>query len=199
MIRMEVVMHRSAKRHIDWAYEYQVAALTLYTQLATASHLYNPTIFLLRHTIELQLKGLIIGEIKRSSNTRIDDIKVGKQNRKLNQAHSLLELWEKYIAVVRVEINADEVTLINKVIKKLNRKDPGSDRYRYPQSKKKQNFATEPIQLDFSRKAPDLADGIPYVMITDSGSTIVEKGALLLQDLADIIEVTELLFGLAER
>ena len=192
-------MNRSAKRYIDWAYEYQVAALTLYTQIATAPHLYNPTIFLLRHTIELQLKGLIIREVKRSSNTRIDEIKIGKQNRKLNQAHSLLELWEKYVAVAQDEINFDDFSVINKVIKKLNRKDPGSDRYRYPQSKKKQNFATEPIQLDFSGKAPDLADGIPYVMITDGGAAIVEKGVLLLQDLIDIIEVTELLFGLAER
>ena len=192
-------MNRSAKRYIDWAYEYQIAALTLYTQIATAPHLYNPTIFLLRHTMELQLKGLIIGEVKRSSNARIDDIKIGKQNRKLNQAHSLLELWEKYITVVQDEINFDDFSQINKAIKKLNRKDPGSDRYRYPQSKKKQNFAMEPIQLDFSGKAPDLADGIPYVMITDDGSAIVEKGALLLQELIDIIEVTELLFGLAER
>jgi len=196
---MESAMNRSAKRYIDWAYEYQVAALTLYTQIATAPYLYNPTIFLLRHTIELQLKGLIIGEVKRTSNTRIDDIKIGKQNRKLNQAHSLLELWKKYIAVVQVEISCDDFSLINKAIKKLNRKDLGSDRYRYPQSKKKQNFATVPIQLDFSGKAPDLANGIPYVMITDGGSAIVEKGALLLQDLVDIIEVTELLFGLAER
>ena len=192
-------MNRSAKRYIDWAYEYQVAALTLYTQIATAPHLYNPTIFLLRHTIELQLKGLIIGEVKRSSNIRIDEIKIGKQNRKLNQAHSLLELWEKYVVVVQEEIDFDDFSLINKVIKKLNRKDPGSDRYRYPQSKKKQNFATEPIQLVFSGKAPDLADGIPYVMIADGGSAVVEKGALLLQDLVDIIEVTELLFGFAER
>ena len=68
---MESAMNRSAKRYIDWAYEYQVAALTLYTQIATAPYLYNPTIFLLRHTIELQLKGLIIGEVKRTSNTRI--------------------------------------------------------------------------------------------------------------------------------
>ena len=192
-------MNKSAKRYNDWAYEYQVAALTLYAQLATAPHLYNPTIFLLRHTIELQLKGLIIGEIKRSSNTRIDDIKIGKQNRKLNQAHSLLELWEKYIAVVQGEIDTNEISRINRVIKKLNRKDPGSDRYRYPQSKRKQNFATEPIQLDFSGKAPDLAEGIPYVMIADGTPVIIEKGPHLLQDLNDIIEVTELLFNLSER
>lgn len=192
-------MNKSEKRYIDWAYEYQVAALTLYTQLATAPHLYNPTIFLLRHTIELQLKGLIIGEIKRSSNTRVDDIKIGKQNRKLNQAHSLLELWEKYIAVVQGEIDADEISHINRVIKKLNRKDPGSDRYRYPQSKRKQNFAIEPIQLDFSGKAPDLAEGIPYVMIADGNPVIIEKGPHLLQDLIDIVEVTELLFTLSER
>ena len=192
-------MNKSAKRYIDWAYEYRVAALTLYAQLATAPHLYNPTIFLLRHTIELQLKGLIIGEIKRSSNTRIDDIKIGNQNRKLNQAHSLLELWEKYIAVVQGEIDTNEISRINRVIKKLNRKDPGSDRYRYPQSKRKQNFATEPIQLDFSGKAPDLAEGIPYVMIADGNPVIIEKGPHLLQDLNDIVEATELLFNLSER
>ena len=58
-------MNRSAKHYFDLAYEYQISALTLYTQIFSASYLYNPTAFLFRHSIELLLKGLIITEVKR--------------------------------------------------------------------------------------------------------------------------------------
>ena len=192
-------MHKSAKRYFDWAYEYQIAALMLHTQIAAAPYLFNPIIFLLRHTIELLLKGLIIGEVKQKSNTRIDEIKVGKQNRKLNQTHSLLELWDKYTFVASDVIRTDDFILVDKVIKMLNRKDPYSDRYRYPQSKQKHNFATEPVQLDCSGKSPDIDDGIPYVLITDGVPAVINKGPILLQDLSDIIEVTEILFDCSEK
>ena len=88
-------MNKSAKRYFEWAYEYQVAALTLNTQIAYASYLYNPIVYLLRHTIELQLKGLIINEVKAHSNIRVDQITVGSKKRKLNQTHSLNELWKE--------------------------------------------------------------------------------------------------------
>lgn len=55
-------MNKSAQRYIDLAFEYHVAAMTLNTQIFDAPYLYNPTGYLLRHTIELLLKGLIIDE-----------------------------------------------------------------------------------------------------------------------------------------
>lgn len=53
-------MNKSAQRYVDLAFEYHVAAMTLNTQIFDAPYLYNPTVYLLRHTIELLLKGLVI-------------------------------------------------------------------------------------------------------------------------------------------
>ena len=195
---MEVVMNRSAKRYFDWAYEYQIAALTLHIQLVNSPYLYNPIIFLLRHAIELQLKGLIISEVKSERNTRNDQITIGKQKRKLKQTHSLQELWVEYTSIAHSQIDDEVLQLISKVIRRLNRKDPYSDRYRYPQSKKNRNFETEPIQLDFSGKTLDLSKGIPHLMFVDGTPVVIEKGAVLLSDLIEIVEVTELLFDLSE-
>lgn len=191
-------MNKSAKRYFDWAYEYQVAALTLNTQLPYAPHLYNPIVFLLRHTIELQLKGLIINEAKKHSKVKIRTITIGPKKRKINQTHLLGELWEKYRSLTDNHQGTETISFAGKVIGKLNRKDPWSERYRYPQSKSQYNYDTEPVQLDLVDKAPDLAGGIPYVLITNDVAAVVEKGQFLLRELIDIIEVTEKLFDLAQ-
>ena len=68
-------MNKSAQRYIDMAFEYHVAAMTLNTQIFDAPYLYNPTVFLLRHTVELILKGLVINE------ERSEERRVGKECR----------------------------------------------------------------------------------------------------------------------
>lgn len=68
-------MDKSAQRYIDLAFEYHVAAMTLNSQIFDAPYLYNPTAYLLRHTIELLLKGLIINEEKRKHHISIKKIK----------------------------------------------------------------------------------------------------------------------------
>ena len=47
------------KNYSDLAYEYNVAALLLWNSIAESPYLFNPFMFLSRHTIELLLKGLI--------------------------------------------------------------------------------------------------------------------------------------------
>ena len=44
-------MDKSAQRYIDLAFEYHVAAMALNSQIFDAPYLYNPTAYLLRHTI----------------------------------------------------------------------------------------------------------------------------------------------------
>ena len=195
-------MNRSAKRYFDLAYEYQISALTLYTQIFSASYLYNPTAFLFRHSIELLLKGLIITEVKRSSRIRVDAIMVGK--RKLNETHSLGELWNKYNSVKQRPWDPNMQAFIDKTIKKFNSRDPFSERFRYPRSKltKKKdshNYPLEPVQINHVDKAPDLADGIPFLILDNGEAAIIERGPYLLQELNDIVETTEFLFDLAEE
>ena len=58
-------MHRQVKGYYELAYEYHIAATTLAAYLIEAPYLYNPISYLLRHTTELLLKGLIIKELRK--------------------------------------------------------------------------------------------------------------------------------------
>lgn len=195
-------MNKSAKRYIDLAYEYQVSALTLYTQILSAPYLYNPTAFLFRHAIELLLKGLIISEAKKTGRIRVDAIMIGK--RKLNETHALGDLWAKYKTIRQETMDSAMQSFVDKTIKKFNNRDPFSERFRYPRSKQtktkdSRNYPLEPVLLNYIDKAPDLADGIPFLMLGDGEAVIIEKGPLLLQELNDIVQTTEFLFDLAEE
>ena len=195
-------MNKSAKRYFDLAYEYQISALTLYTQIFSASYLYNPTAFLFRHSIELLLKGLIITEVKRFNRIRVDAIMVGK--RKLNETHSLGELWTKYNSVKQSLWDSDKQMFIAKTIKKFNNRDPFSERFRYPRSKQTKtkdshNYPLEPVQISHLDKAPDLADGIPFLIFDNGEPAIIERGPVLLQELNDIVLTTEYLFDLLRQ
>lgn len=77
------------------AFEYHIAAVTLWMQIVSAPYLYNPISYLLRHTIELQLKGLIVCELRKDNSfLKISEIKtpVGK----MNTVHSVKALWKYY-------------------------------------------------------------------------------------------------------
>lgn len=138
------------------AFEYHIAALTFHVNTFDAPYLYNPTAFLLRHSIELLLKGLIIRETQKAR--RI--ITIG--NRKLNQTHSIGILWNHFKNLY--QIPEGSVVALNKAIEKLNKKDIGSERYRYPYKKQRQPIPVEPVVFDISKKSPDLEDSIPFII-----------------------------------
>lgn len=194
-------MNKTAKRYFDLAYEYQISALTLYTQLPSASYIYNPTAYLFRHAIELLLKGLIIKETKKMCRMRVDAIAIN--GRKLDQIHSLCELWQKYTSL-NPTIDPNVKDFVNKTIGKFSKRDPFSERFRYPKSKQTKkkdshNYPLEPVQINYANKAPGLADGIPFLIFAEGEVAIVEKGPLLLQELNDIVQTTEFLFDLSEK
>lgn len=194
-------MNATSKRYFEMAYEYQIAALTLYTQIPSASYIYNPTAYLFRHAIELILKGLIIAEEKKSRRVRVDEIMVG--NKKLDEIHSLYELWYKYTSLNK-QIDLSSKIFIDKTIGKFNNRDPFSERFRYPRSKKtkkknSRNYPLEPVLISYADKSPDLEDGIPFLIETNNSAAVVERGAYLLQEINDIVLTTELLFDLSEK
>ena len=186
----------SKNKYFDLAFEYHVAALTLYSQIYEAPYLYNPISYLLRHTIELLLKGLIVSGLKnRKVKIAIKDIKIG--NLKMNAVHSVLTLWNYYKGI-DVRMPEPQIKTIDKVLKKLDKKDFSSTRYRYPYKKSGTPIPVEPVVFDISDKAPDLELGIPYIIQTDEQVAIIEKGRVLLQDIPILFDVIEDLFKFSE-
>ncbi len=196
-------MNKQVKAYYDLAYDYHVSAVTLWLQIMNSPYLFNPVSYLLRHTIELQLKGLIITELmKNNKSLKIKDIKLPNSNRPLSSAHSLLALWEYYDQLLspnHFAINDSSKILINSSIKKLNDRDFSSTKYRYPFDKDDKANNIEPVDIDLSDKSPDLSLGIPYIIQNAENVGTVTKGAKLLQETSTLFDVTELLFQLFEN
>lgn len=194
-------MNKSAQRYVDLAFEYHVAAMTLNTQIFDAPYLYNPTVYLLRHTIELLLKGLVIDEEKQRHRISIKEIKVGKKN--INSQHSLLSLWLYLSELTSLGLKKEDIKIIGSVITKLDAKDFSSTRYRYPYKGSKaeplRQMPLEPVAISIADKAPDLSDGIPWVAIYTDRVGVVDKGSKLLCELKDLFDVAELLFASSEK
>ena len=188
-------MNKTAQKYFDMAYEYHIAAIMLYNSLFDASYLYNPTAFNLRHSVELLLKGLIIREVQKNKKMAAQKIKIGAC--KLNQAHSLLSLWNYFKTLY--PLNEKCITRLDKAIRKLNKKDFASDRYRYPYKKNGHPIPIEPVTFDTSEKSPDLEEGIPYIIQTASDIKIVSRGHILLLDLKTLFDEIEILFNIAEQ
>lgn len=123
------------------ASEYHVSAITLWTQIMHAPYLYNPIAYLLRHTIELQLKGLIVYEKRKEcKKLALGDIKIEtsypkKIVKKNTNVHSLLDLWIHYNKLLsdnNIILNKAYKQVIDNAIKKVDKRDFSSTRYRYP-------------------------------------------------------------------
>lgn len=188
-------MNKTAQRYFDLAYEYHVAALTLHLNIFEAPYLYNPTAFLLRHSIELLLKGLIIRAIQKIK--RIAANKIEVDGCKLNNCHSLLSLWNYFKKLH--PLDEENVEKLNKAIKKLNKKDFGSQRYRYPYKKNGHPIPVEPVAFDLSGKSPDLEEEIPFIIETADDAKVITKDPVLLMDMQTLLEEMEILFDLSEE
>lgn len=188
-------MNKTAKHYFDLAFEYHMAALTLHVNIFESPYLYNPTSFLLRHSMELLLKGLIIRETQKHK--KIAATRVTINNRKLNQTHSLLSLWKHFRSLYTLD-KSDTAT-IERAIMKLDKKDLSSERYRYPYKKGGQPIPTEPVVFDISDIAPDLDDGIPFIIQTLYETKVITKGSTLLIDIKTLLEETQKLFNIAEQ
>ena len=188
-------MNKTAKKYFDMAYEYHVAALTLYYSLFDASYLYNPTAYMLRHSIELLLKGLIIREEKKER--RVAALKIKINGRPLNSIHSLLVLWNYFKSLY--SIPEDEILKLDNAIQKLNKKDFASDRYRYPYKKDGSPISVEPVVIEMADKTPDLEVGIPYIIQSQQDTKLISKGSTLMMDLKTLFEEMEVLFDISEK
>lgn len=129
--------------------------------------LLTPILFLLRHSIELITKALII-KLNEDSNDSFDITKYtpifedGTPSRKkLLEIHSVQELF----SFIKYEDKNDrlaslfddkEISFANKVIKDINSIDSKSDYFRYPIGKKKQEYKRHFISRSEDDVAPDI-------------------------------------------
>lgn len=117
-------MHKQVKAFYDLANEYRISAMILWEQITDAPCLYNPICYLLRHTVELQLKGLIIKELRKDSKQlAVSKIKI--DNIKMNSVHSLLLLWKHYKTLLTfhsMTLDTEVSDYLNIVISKTDKK-----------------------------------------------------------------------------
>lgn len=193
-------MHKQVRAFYDLANEYHISATILWRQITESPYLYNPICYLLRHTVELQLKGLIIKEL-RKDNTQLVISSIKLNNNKMVNTHSLLTLWKHYKMLLTshsVSLDTDKFDYIDTVISKADKKDFSSTRYRYPFDKTDKAINLFPVDIDCNGYAPDLALGIPIIIQFEDKVSIINKGKRLIKETTDLFKVVELLFNLMD-
>lgn len=200
-------MNKTVKRYFDLANDYYSSAGFLWMQILQAPFIYNPTVYLLRHSVELSLKGLIIqGTLKTNPELNVNDItiKVDNKVRNINLIHSLYYLWESLRELNKkiqymFAITKEQERVINKVIKSFNDKDFNSTMFRYPYDKQGKPITIEPLNLDGSGFAPDLSQTPPTIMQCGDKVFVVKKGVKSICQAQDLFRVTEFLLKCYER
>lgn len=194
-------MNSQVKAYYDLANEYHISATSLWQQIMDTPCLYNPICYLLRHTIELQLKGLIVKELRKDNKKLVlKDIKLDSY--KMNNVHSLLFLWEKYKCLLsshRVTLNPEITSFVDNAITKIDKKDFSSTKYRYPFDKSEKAIKMFPVDISIDGKAPDLSSGVPTIIQFGSEVGVINKGQKSMMDTSSLFDVSELLFRFMEE
>lgn len=136
------------ERYTELAFQYHLAAVSLWITISEAPYLLNPCMFLARHTIELLIKSLIYRDCEITPEKKVGK---GKNKRSVDNAHDLLSLWLFYLDEKQPNLIPDPEQLqkIEKAIKNIANKDIDSTKYRYPETKKTISSLTlEPIKID---------------------------------------------------
>ena len=187
------------KRYFDLAFQYNVAAASLWISINEAPYLFNPCMFLARHTVELLLKGLIYRDC---DNAAIITIAVGKTNKALDSIHDLLLLWQCYLDKKQPSLfPTDEVSeRICKAIRQVNKIDADSTKYRYPERKRPVSVLNmEPIRLSKESDAiSELTNSVPVLLITHNKAAVLKSGKTSLKRGLNIFDLIEDLFQIAE-
>ena len=102
--------------------------------------LLNPMVYLLRHTLELVLKALILLSIEQQELENNLNIDIYGEKFDLSRTHSLEVLINKFVYIQEnhrlTTIYDEEMKNVIKIVIKYDKYDRGSDYYRYPLTKK---------------------------------------------------------------
>lgn len=200
-------MNNTAKRFYKLAEKYERAATFLWLQIAFDPDMINPTVYLLRHSVELYLKGLVIEkEFQNNLCTEIERIKIkgsGKA-KPITSEHSLLNLWSYYKHLSKTyrltpSYSPEDQRSIDSEIAYWNAKDPGSTSYRYPFERDGKPIPIKLLCLDDSGKTPEVKCTPPKAMVFGTNVCIVEKGYNCLVHTQKLFDVAEKLSRLFEQ
>lgn len=197
-------MNKTAKRFCELAQTYEKTAFTLWQQIISEPDTINPTVYLLRHSVELYLKGLIIEKaFNNNLCTEINEIEINGSGRMITSVHSLLNLWnyykrlsEKYMLTPGYSPGAQK--FIDFEILYWNGKDPRSTSFRYPFEKDDKPIPIKLISLDDSGKVPEIKCAPPRIMAFGPNVFIVKKGYRYLTHTQNLFGVAEILSRLFE-
>lgn len=170
-------------------------------------YIYNPTIFLLRHTAELLLKGLIINEnIQLNPKIDISLIKIREDTaqRNINSVHSLFYLWDNFKQLTKSNqlipcYSPQQEQAIDKAIKFFNNKDFNSTTFRYPFSKQGKPIIIEPISLNHSGTVSELGTTLPTIIQCGNNVCVIKKGTRYICQTQNLFDVIELLFQFYDK
>lgn len=196
-------MQSVVKNFYKLSSHYYSSAQILWAEIFNMPCIYNPTIYLLRHSTELALKGLIVKEflfLDPYLATKNIEIKNGASSRKLDATHSLLCLWENYKElylnshlVARYDLKQKQI--IEKAITFFDKKDFDSTLFRYPYNRKWEPIVIEHLDFDTSGKAPELKSTPPKIIICEGEVATIKKGSRYLQQTQQLFNATELLLS----
>lgn len=187
-------------RYIDLAFQYHIAAVSLWNSIFEASYLYNPCMFLARHTVELLIKGLIYRDCENVSTIRIKD---DKRKKTISNSHNLSALWLCYLAEKRSCLfpTQKEFERIGKMIKSITNIDIDSTKYRYPETKNPiSSLKLEPIKIDKNTSAsPELSKRVPLLAISADSTNIIKFGKVALKHGYEAFDLIHDLFQLVDN
>lgn len=183
------------------AFEYNVAAMMLWNSIAESPYLFNPFMFLARHTIELLLKGLILKDCANDNNHMIMQ---GGKLVPMSTTHHLLDLWDHYLCYSQgnqISIfsphNQEEVS---NTIKKIEKTDLTSTNYRYPYRRDGSRLVLEPIKIGKTTDpSAEINSNPPFIAVNENGARIVQQGNQKLLLGNNVVDVIDILFEMIEE
>lgn len=183
------------------AFEYNVAAMMLWNSIADSPYLFNPFMFLARHTIELLLKGLIVKDCANDNNHMI---KQGEKLVAMSATHRLSDLWDHYLSYSQgnqISIfssqNREEVSTI---IREIEKTDLTSTNYRYPFRRDGSRLVLEPVNIGKTTDpSTEINSNPPLISISNNSVQIIRQGKRNLLLGKNVVGVIDTLFEMIEE
>ena len=192
--------------YYNLAFDYHMGAVTLWKDIVPSDHLFSPAVFLLRHSIELLLKSLIINEAVSDSyfdSSHSIVLTLGGKNRKIDSIHTLMPLWEAYKDLslshrLILEFSDNEADILGNSFSYWDKKDENSTYYRYPFSKDGYSNKVEPIDIALADVAPSIGRKSPVIISNGSDVRHIKKGEKYLSKVTELFNAAEMLFSKVE-
>lgn len=208
-MKKEKKCEKDSQQFYEMGYHYHISAITLWIKVLDYPDYYNPSLYLLRHAIELLLKGIIIKQsgmsfVEVSNNVVFYE---GKKKKKITDIHSIKVLWCKF---KELNLNNDflynytnafsekELNEIDLTIEKYDKVDYNSIYYRYPFKSDGRKTDIEPVRIKKDINVVNELKKYPQYIIEDGEkiSSISTQSVSNLKKGQELFDVAEAIFKL---